>query len=698
MNRRDFVKLTAMAGAAAMWPWRMAYAAFAQTTPPLIKFFGDGRFGTAQKLRLFGIDIPLATPDTLTYPGVDYYQIAMRQYTDQLHPALDPTTLRGYANLNAAAPQKHLEGAILAQVNRPVRVKWYNELPDAMPLPVDTSLVQPYAFGQTLGNDRAAPHLHGGLVPWPSDGGPFHWFNKESQVRGPSVIDWLPGVPDPITGVAPMTDDYWYPNVQSARFMWYHDHAVGITRQNPYLGLASGYILTDSSEGLLPAAGPTLMKMLGIPEGDLTRQVHLVVQDKIFGQIPGVNNGASDLWYPSTYDTQFFGLAPGAPLPIPSLVPEFWGDTMLVNGTAYPYFDVEPRRYRFRILNACNTRVLSLRLVGALGRTFPLNTEPDLAIPGPVMTLIGTEGGFLDGTLAPKGVVYDNTVAMPLVLAGAERADVIIDFSVLADQAAKWALKGKEPLCFILHNDAPVPFPGGTPLADFHPANRKLAVPPAPGFGPNTRTLMQFRLHPLGALTGNATPDPAPDPAWALPPDPAPPQTVPGTRDLALYETVDAFGRLAQNLGTLAGPAAKVDPATEVVQAGTVEVWRIFNTTADTHPIHFHYFNVRVLSRQPFSWGGALPNVTGQPIPPDPSELGWKETVKFHPGEVTTILVEMPLTDNLAPTGVTIPNSPRLGNPDAGAPGTAVGHEYVWHCHILEHEEHDMMRPLVVLP
>ena len=176
------------------------------------------------------------------------------------------------------------------------------------------------------------------------------------------------------------------------------------------------------------------------------------------------------------------------------------------------------------------------------------------------MTLIGTEGGFLDGTIAPKGVVYNNTVAMPLVLGPAERADIIVDFS-------KVKTSTKDPLCFILYNDAPVPFPGGTPLADFDPANKALAVPPMPGYGPNTRTLMQFRVRPLGAVTGSTTPDPAQDPAWVLPPSPPPPLPPAGTptRDVALCETVDEYGRLAQNLGTLAGPCATRPAPTEVV-------------------------------------------------------------------------------------------------------------------------------------
>ena len=131
--------------------------------------------------------------------------------------------------------------------------------------------------------------------------------------------------------------------------------------------------------------------------------------------------------------------------------------------------------------------------------------------------------------------------------------------------------------------------------------------------------------------------------AGAFPPSPIPTDAPVGTKDLALYETVDEFGRLAQNIGTLVRPMGQLEtPDGDTCQAGTVETWRIFNTTADTHPMHFHFFNVRVLSREPFSWRGGMPNITGQPLPPDPAEQGWKETVKFNPGECTTLLVELP--------------------------------------------------------
>jgi spore coat protein A len=633
-----------------MLPWQRAtYAAFAQS-PALLKF------GENNPLRLFGVGIPAAAPNTALYPGVDYYQIVMQDYFDTLHPDLPPTHLYGYAD--AAAPDgpvfKHLGGAIIAKKDRPVRISWQNRLPQQHILPADTTVIDPYMVGVAGGlYNRAAPHLHGGLVPWLSDGGPFHWFDPDGNV-GASVTPWL------LDSAGNPTYDYWYPNRQSARMMWYHDHAVGITRLNAYAGLATGYLLKDDAETIL-------MNQLGIlPE----RQIPMVIQDKVFS-----HDGS--LWYPDTYDTQFFALTPGGqPLQYPSLVPEFWGDTMLVNGTAYPTLTVYPRRYRFQILNACNTRVVNLQLFRSLGKKFPDSTEPNLRDPGPDMVQIGTEGGFLDGTVVPQGVVVaSKDGGAGILLAPAERCDIVVDFSMV-----------KPGTFIILHNDAPVPYPGGTPLADFHPENNKLPVPPLPGYGPNTRTLMQFYVADPAAAPGPVPADGAIDPAWTLPPSP-PPVAGTVTRELALYETIDAYGRLTQNLGDLTAPLSYIDPATENVQAGSVETWRIYNLSADTHPIHFHYFNVRIVSRQPINNSFAL---TGNPIPPDPNEQGWKETVRMNPGECITMLAEFPPLSEVTPPAEImpaegIPQSPRTG-----------GHEYVWHCHILEHEEHDMMRPLIL--
>lgn len=654
MDRRGFLKVAAMAGTAALIPWRLAYAAFAQTLP-LRKFI--------QPLRGLGgaTGIPLATPNRSVYPGLDYYQIALREFTDQLHPDLPPTRLWGYGDATPGAPFRHLGGVIAANRGVPVRINVVNELPDAHILPVDQSIpgAEP---GQP--QNRAAIHLHGGFVPWASDGGPFHWSTPEG-LRGPSVIDWLP-TNNPL---APTNNDHYYPNDQSARLMWYHDHAIGITRLNAYAGLASGYVLRDPAELALIAAG-------AIP----WREIPLIIQDKIFGP-------DGSLWYPSVYDQELFAYLPpsGAPpLPVPSTGPEFWGDTMLVNGTAYPYAEVESRRYRLRILNACNTRFVTLRLVYARGPGFPNDAEPNPHRPGPAFQQIGTEGGFL-----PAPVTASDRRGLLLTLAPAERADVIVDFG-----------ETEPGDTLILYNDAPVPFPNGTPLADFFPRNNRLVSPPAPGFGPNTRTLMQFRVIPRTGARDDK-------PVKLRLPDPDPPLLVPAgvmtpppgavVRDLTLNEAIDQFGRLSQLLGTNTPTAPGafgrpyMDTPTETPVVDAVEVWRIFNLTEDAHPIHFHLVNVQILSRQAFEkdeYTGS-PAFEGSPVPPDPNEVGWKETVRMNPGECTTVVMQfkLPVVRDWRDPGSTIdvPPSPRTG-----------GHEYVWHCHILEHEEHDMMRPLIV--
>ena len=655
MDRRGFLKIAAMAGTAALIPWRRAWAAFAQTVP-LQKF--------VQPLRGLGgpTGIPLATPNRTTYPGLDYYQIALREFQDQLHPDLLPTRLWGYGDAAPGAPFRHLGGVIAAERGVPVRINVVNALPSAHILPVDQSIPGAEA-GQP--QNRAAIHLHGGFVPWASDGGPFHWSTPEG-LRGPSVIDWLPTN----DRLAPANNDHYYPNDQSARLMWYHDHAIGITRLNAYAGLASGYVLRDAAELGLIAAG-------AIP----SREIPLIFQDKIF-------DTDGSLWYPRVYDQQFFAYLPPAgapPLPVPSTGAEFWGDTMLVNGTAYPFVEVEPRRYRLRLLNACNTRFLSLRLVYAKGPVFPDSAEPNPNLPGPAFQQIGTEGGFLP---APVIVGVDRNT-LPLILSPAERADVIVDFGKVAPGDI-----------LILYNDAPVPFPGGTPLADFYPANNRLATPPPSGFGPNTRTLLQVRVIPrTGSPEGKPVKLrlPAPDPPLLVPLGVMTPPAGAVVRDLTLNEAIDQYGRLSQLLGTSAPTAPGAfgrsyeSAPTETPAIDAVEVWRIFNLTADAHPIHFHLVNVQVLSRQAFKAAqfNGTPVFTAAPIPPDPNELGWKETVRMNPGECTTVVMQfkLPVVNDWRNPGGTIevPPSPRTG-----------GHEYVWHCHILEHEEHDMMRPLIV--
>jgi spore coat protein A len=168
-------------------------------------------------------------------------------------------------------------------------------------------------------------------------------------------------------------------------------------------------------------------------------------------------------------------------------------------------------------------------------------------------------------------------------------------------------------------------------------------------------------------------------------------------RQLTLNEDFDAYGRLIQTLGTNQFQTATgtfgqpyLNDPTEVAANGTYEIWEIFNLTGDVHPIHFHLVNVQILNRQFFD----ATNYNGTPVltpgtyPPDANELGYKETVRMNPNQVTRVLMKI----DLPKVPFNVPTSPRLAVPA----GATKAHEFVWHCHILEHEEHDMMRPFVV--
>lgn len=712
ISRRRF--LEAGAGAAAFFAARRrAYAMFSNS--PSLQKFPNG-----WKLPGLGPSgIPVAASDgTRNWPGTvaTHYTIDMREFTQQLHPALGPTKLWGYGQLNN---HRHLGGVIVAAKNQPVQLTFRNFLPATHILPVDTSDF--FMDAQMHGANRASVHLHGGFTPWIADGEPSSWFAPAGGPSGSTYSNNLISItgagPNSSTGAA----EYYWTNQQSARLMWYHDHAMDITRLNAYAGLASGYVLRDDLENRLIQAG--------IIPG---REVPLIFQDKIFQP-----NGS--LFYAKTYDpaTEPDGKGrweqgPTLPghdtLPVPSVVPEFFGDTILANGVAYPYTEVIPRRYRFRILNAFQARFMNLQLYYLpAGYVEPTlhddgqgppdgdHRDPNLVPtnpPGPKMIQIGTEGGFLDQPVVfdrnrPIGFDFTtgNANRYNLLLAPAERADVLIDFAGCPVGSR-----------IVLYSDAPAPFPGGDPRNDYFYGQQDLTAiggvaSPAAGFGPNTRTLLEF--HVVAAPAG--TPPDMAEPLMlaalriqlALNILKAPEfSSLPGgfgTRDLTLNEDFDAWGRLIQRLGTtqdttnmfpdISLMAAKTygrayDSApTEVVNKGAVEIWRIWNLTGDTHPIHFHLVNVRILRRQPFD--GITPDprqlARNPGAPPDANELGWKETVRINPSEVITVIMRF----DLPTVPFQVPLSTRTG---------VQGHEYVWHCHILEHEEHDMMRPLVVRP
>jgi spore coat protein A, manganese oxidase len=699
-TRRNFIKMTTMAGASAFllrgkaWP-------YAQSPTNIRKFIvpvpGLGPSG-----------IPVAAPNTSRYPGCDFYQMVAGEYTQQLHPDLPATRLWGYADItNGAAPNhRYLGGAIVAQKGRPIRLNMLNRLPNKHPLPVDKTLM---GAEPDQPENRICVHLHGGEVSWESDGGPLTWYAPDGS-HGSSFVNG--------TGT-PGEAQYYYPNNQSARLVWYHDHAIGITRLNAYAGLASAYIITDPVE-------QSLINNKIIP----SRQIPLIIQDKTFKKVADAWGNPGDLWYPYQYekssepdesgrwdygpDMTPAGTVSG-PLPEVSCVPEFFSDTILVNGTCYPYAEVEARHYRLRILNASQARFFNLQLYYADAT----GMEADFKKPGPRMVQIATEGGFLPYPVAlnnpPTKLTFNpetgNPLTYNLLMAPAERSDIIIDFSRVPVGSK-----------LILYSDAPAPFPGGDDRNDYYTGNPDFsslggAPQTLPGLGPNTRTLMQFRVVPrVGAAdpaslnlleaialnpVGNAV-------ANALLPALEVLQAKNATRvrNLTLNEDFDEYGRLIQRLGTVDQNGLNTQglptwardymaQPTEMPHNGDTEVWRIFNMTGDTHPMHFHLVNVQVLGRQTFDPGdpefGRPPDFKnlGKLRLPDPNERGWKETVRMSPGEVTTVIMKFKIPSVPYP----VQFSPRLKT-DYGING----YEYVWHCHILEHEEHDMMRPLVVLP
>ena len=728
ITRRQFLKSAAIAGAGLALPLkfgvRSAYP-FAQSPTNIPKFVnslpGLGPAG-----------VPLATKTTQTFAGLstDVYNLRVREYTQLMDPALPgPTTLWGYADINGA--NRYLGGVVVATRGTPVLFNLTNQLPNHQIIPIDLTIMA--SEKKTVGDlplNRIVTHLHGGLTPWFSDGTPFQWFTPSGQ-QGASFMN-VPGTSPPAG-----TATYYYPMDQSARLVWYHDHTMGITRTNAYSGIASAFVITDSFEAYLLNQG-FLPDLVGIP---------LVIQDKTFvasnilSQDPTWQWGnPGNLWYPHVYEVNSgpfpacatndkgrwdYGPCVSPPavlpnkkfytLPTPSVVPEFFADTALINGAPYPVVSVTDKTFRFRMLNGSQARFWHLNLY----KEDPTNPgEPKTTVnnppfqvkgvPGPTMYQIGTEGGFL-----PAVAVHDNTTPCPMDLAGdasgntanpdgpfnlllapAERADVLIDFTGLQGQS------------FILYNDAPAPFPGGDPRNDYFTGDPdQTAFGGAPstqaGQGPNTRTIMKV-------VVSKGSPGITINPAFLKKLDnalannffggnPVPPQQdaplSPAGEPVfnkTLNEDFDDFGRLLQrggtdqqftnNQGLPTFGQGYLDSITETISAGDTQVWDVYNTTGDTHPWHFHLVNVQIIGRGPFSVVGIPP---ASFTAPDPNEMGWKETVRMNPGEVTRVIMKFDLPT--LPAAMGDPVSPRTG-----------GHEYVHHCHILEHEEHDMMRALVI--
>jgi spore coat protein A len=739
LTRRRFITTSAMAGVGVLAARKLAWA-FGNSPATIRKFI--------KRLPSLGLNplpanedglyIPVAQPMARTIKPrmgpaykVDYYKFQIAPYKQQLHEDL-PGKARfyGYQDITGgkAPDAKYLGGVIIAKKDNPVQITFVNNLPRRHILPVDpTQSASQFPDHALALQNRAAVHFHGGDVPWISDGGPFDWFAPNGEKGSSFLNNVIPGAGKGINEA-----EYYYPMNQSARLGWYHDHAFGLTRINAYSGMASGLLIVDNFEESL-----INLRVLPSLPGYLRYGIPLVIQDKTFwdGVVDPdysskVPSGAApgDLWYPWQYDdNDRWAINTGAqPLPPISTVPEFFSDTMLVNGCPYPYLPVEPRHYRFRILNGSQGRFYNLQLYY---EDTAQPGEANLNAPGPRIIQVGTEGGFLRFPAALNdppvqfAVQFDGasnpvpgTLRYNLLLAPGERADVVVDFS-----------KCPVGSNLILYSDTPAPFPGGDAVNDYFTGGQigDTANSTLPTLGPNTQTIMQFRVSPFNTLGQGMKPDP---PMMSLlellatrrstQPCPLPPVEAFNLRALrgkvverwlSLNEDFDEYGRLMQRLGTLTSVHTALDPAamngqwlgtgleeapTEISSEGDVEVWHIVNTTADTHPMHFHLVNVQVLQRHAFDVvnfvPGNPPALVGTPRPPDDNEKGWKETVRMNPGEVTSIVMRI----SMSPVPFDVPDSPRL----ASYTPPIHGAEYVWHCHILEHEEHDMMRPFVVIP
>src|SRR6266545_4312181 len=622
---------------------------------------------------------------TITMPGgkpADYYEISMKQFQQQILPARMPaTTVWGYGAVKSASSRglllHHAPSLTIETMwKRPVRIKWINDLKDAggnyLPhlLPVDQTLHWANPPGGTGGRDSRptftetpgaytgpvpiVTHVHGAVgVGDDSDGYAEAWYLPAANdipagyAREGTWYDFFAGKAAGSYGVS------WgrgfavfqYPNENRAATIWYHDHALGMTRLNVYAGPAGFYLIRggpagdkavlDSRTGqtaVLP--GPAPRENDKFPPNKPYREIPIAIQDRSF-------DADGSLFYPDSrafFDGIVRDYIPEGEFS-PIWNPEFFGNTIMVNGNTWPFLQVERRRYRFRFLNGCQSRFLILDFN---------------AIPGVEVWQIGNEGGFL---AAPVNLTSSN--GNRLLMSLAERADAIVDFTNVP--------AGN----YVLGNVGPdEPFGGGVPGTDFEPSD--------PG---TTGQVMQFRVVPAVGVDDTTPPQFLQLPAIT----PLPTETL--TRQLALIEKADTGadeeeeeieGPVEALLGTVsAGVWTErlwMDEVTENPTVGVTEVWEIYNTTADAHPMHIHEIAFQVVNRQ----GLALDNegevvqaiqLDGSTQPPEPWESGFKDTVIAYPGQVTRVRARF------------------------STPG-----QFVWHCHIVEHEDNEMMRPYRIGP
>jgi len=416
-----------------------------------------------------------------------------------------------------------------------VQVNWKNQLPAQHFLPIDYTL---HGAERNLPQVRSVIHLHGGRTPAASDGYPEEWI--------------VPG----------KTQTCFYPSQQEAALLFYHDHTMGMNRLNIYAGMQGSFIVRDDVE-----------QQLHLPKGKY--EIPLMFCDRLL-------RTDGQLFYPVSEN-------PKSPW-----VPEVFGNAILVNGKLLPYLDVEPRKYRFRLMNGSNGRFYR----------FSLQNQAEFH-------MIASDQGLL---AAPVALTR-------LQLAPAERGDIIIDFSRMKDETVELRSDSFSILQFRV---------GREPVSD--------------------DSQLPSSIRPVRRLAESDSVR---------------------TRPLTLDERMDMVQR---SMGMLLNNTPWHMPITEKPLLDTTEIWELINLTEDSHPIHLHLVRFQILDRRPFDtfeyMQKQIVRYTGPVVPPSPAEMGWKDTARADPGMVTRIIV-----------------------PFQGYAG-----RYVWHCHILEHEDNEMMRPYEVLP
>lgn len=529
MNRRQVLKIGAMGGGALMLPWKFGVKPAEAKESPTLEHFVD----ELPKPRVF--------QPSGSNASSDYYRVGMREIKGKLHRDLPDTTVWGYGDSSGySSPGPTFE----ARKGRNAVVTWSNELANTPNAPHYLSIDQ-----KTLdnvhgakNNRKAVVHLHGGEITAHAD--------------GPPEATFLPG----------SEDEYDYEIIQNAATLWYHDHALGNTRLNVYMGLAGFFLVRDEVEDALLANNM-------LPDQEY--EYPLALQDRRIKK-------DGSLSYDKMFDDTFFG------------------DVMLVNGKAWPYLNVERRKYRFRLLNGSNTRSYRLQLGNGNASFYQ----------------IGSDGGFLSAPVALK----------TLMLTPGERADVIIDFTQFGG--------GDEVILTNTFPSRPKEEKDETPIKD----------------------VMQFRV--MDVVAGNDVALPSLPAIAAIPESSA---TV--HRDFKLDDVFD------DKLGDSKWEINKLsfDDITEEIRPGAVEVWNFINKSEMIHPMHLHLVQFQVLGRYSSKENSKGKLVPGKDLGVGANERGPKDTVRVGPKEIVRVIARFPTEDKY--NGF-----------------------FPYHCHILEHEDHEMMR------